>query len=159
MPSKRPAIRPPMLSSTCIVQIGEWVWSYSFGVNDPRYGETADFLSALPADRRQTNHWRIAIRMLDNAFREPAYSVARHLPRWCPSRPASDLIVRIGYTSDRWVRLQPIKPNNILKINGFGGGAPGSVFERPAEKVRARFLSLQRQNLAEFAEGTGLDSN
>ena len=36
-------------------------------------GDAADFFSALAEQRRQQNHWRIAIRMLDIALREPGY--------------------------------------------------------------------------------------
>lgn len=36
-------------------------------------GQAADYLSALSEERRQKNHWRLAIRMLDAALREPAY--------------------------------------------------------------------------------------
>jgi hypothetical protein len=36
-------------------------------------GEAADFLTSLPDEKRQQSHWRIAIRMLDHAVREPAY--------------------------------------------------------------------------------------
>lgn len=36
-------------------------------------GQAADYLSVLSEERRQKNHWRLAIRMLDAAFREPAY--------------------------------------------------------------------------------------
>lgn len=53
---------------------------FELGLTDGRtirtVGEAADFLSALAEDQRQRNHWRIAIRMLDNAFREPAYLMA-----------------------------------------------------------------------------------
>jgi hypothetical protein len=36
-------------------------------------GEAADLLHALSEAERSSNHWRIAIRMLDNAIREQSY--------------------------------------------------------------------------------------
>jgi hypothetical protein len=36
-------------------------------------GEAADLLHALSETERTSNHWLIAIRMLDNAIREPSY--------------------------------------------------------------------------------------
>jgi hypothetical protein len=36
-------------------------------------GDAADFFSALGEERRQQSHWRVAIRMLDTALREPRY--------------------------------------------------------------------------------------
>ena len=36
-------------------------------------GEAADLFHALSDAQRSTNHWRIAIRMLDNALRETSY--------------------------------------------------------------------------------------
>jgi hypothetical protein len=34
---RRQSVRPQVLSSTCIMQIEDWDWSYSFGVNADRY--------------------------------------------------------------------------------------------------------------------------
>ena len=36
-------------------------------------GDAADFFAALDEERRQQAHWRVAIRMLDVALREPSY--------------------------------------------------------------------------------------
>jgi hypothetical protein len=36
-------------------------------------GDAADFFSGLGEERRQQSHWRVAIRMLDTALREPRY--------------------------------------------------------------------------------------
>ena len=35
--------------------------------------EAANLFHALSETQRSSNHWRIAIRMLDNAIREPSY--------------------------------------------------------------------------------------
>jgi len=36
-------------------------------------GDAAAYLATLDEERRQRNHWRVAIRMLDIALREPSY--------------------------------------------------------------------------------------
>ncbi len=36
-------------------------------------GEAATFFSRLPLEQRDTSHWTIAIRMLNNALKEPTY--------------------------------------------------------------------------------------
>jgi hypothetical protein len=36
-------------------------------------GEAADYFAKLSLDQRDLNHWKIAIRMLNNALKEPAY--------------------------------------------------------------------------------------
>jgi len=36
-------------------------------------GDAADLFSAMAEERRQQNHWRLAIRMLDVALRERCY--------------------------------------------------------------------------------------
>jgi hypothetical protein len=36
-------------------------------------GDAADFFAALDEQRRQQAHWRLAMRMLDVALREPSY--------------------------------------------------------------------------------------
>lgn len=36
-------------------------------------GEAADYFAALTLDQRDQSHWRIAIRMLNNALKEPTY--------------------------------------------------------------------------------------
>lgn len=38
-----------------------------------RVGEAAEFFSSLTADQREAGHWKVAIRMLNNAIREPSY--------------------------------------------------------------------------------------
>jgi hypothetical protein len=43
------------------------------GRNIAFIGEAEDLLHALSDAERASNHWRIAIRMLDNAVREPSY--------------------------------------------------------------------------------------
>lgn len=35
--------------------------------------DAAELFASLSSDDRQKNHWRVAIRMLDAAIREPAY--------------------------------------------------------------------------------------
>jgi hypothetical protein len=36
-------------------------------------GEAADYFAALTLDQRDQSHWRIAIRMLNNALKQPNY--------------------------------------------------------------------------------------
>ena len=36
-------------------------------------GEAATFFARLPLEQRDKSHWTIAIRMLNNALKEPAY--------------------------------------------------------------------------------------
>lgn len=36
-------------------------------------GEAAAFFASLPLEQRDKSHWTIAIRMLNNALKEPAY--------------------------------------------------------------------------------------
>jgi hypothetical protein len=36
-------------------------------------GEAADYFTNLSPDRRDLSHWKIAIRMLNNALKEPTY--------------------------------------------------------------------------------------
>jgi hypothetical protein len=36
-------------------------------------GEAADYFANLSLDRRDLSHWKIAIRMLNNALKEPIY--------------------------------------------------------------------------------------
>jgi hypothetical protein len=36
-------------------------------------GEAADYFGTLTLDQRDQSHWRIAIRMLNNALKEPTY--------------------------------------------------------------------------------------
>jgi hypothetical protein len=36
-------------------------------------GEAADYFARLSLDQRDLSHWKIAIRMLNNALREPIY--------------------------------------------------------------------------------------
>ena len=38
-----------------------------------RVGEAADYLANLTQDQREASHWRVAIRMLNNAIKEPSY--------------------------------------------------------------------------------------
>jgi hypothetical protein len=38
-----------------------------------KIGDAAHFFSSLTEEKRQTNHWTIAIRMLGNALKEPSY--------------------------------------------------------------------------------------
>lgn len=42
-------------------------------------GEAADLLSALSNESREKGHWRVAIKMLDTALREPSYLKAATL--------------------------------------------------------------------------------
>jgi hypothetical protein len=42
-------------------------------------GQAVDFFGALDEERRQLSHWRVAIRMLDVALREPTYLKAATL--------------------------------------------------------------------------------
>jgi hypothetical protein len=36
-------------------------------------GDVEKYMAALASDRRGRSHWSIAIRMMENAFKEPAY--------------------------------------------------------------------------------------
>ena len=36
-------------------------------------GEAADYLAGLTQDQRDAGHWKVAIRMLSNAIKEPSY--------------------------------------------------------------------------------------
>ena len=36
-------------------------------------GQAAEYFSGLSEDQRERNHWKIAIRMLSNALKEPSY--------------------------------------------------------------------------------------
>jgi len=36
-------------------------------------GEAADYLAGLTEDQREASHWKVAIRMLSNAIKEPSY--------------------------------------------------------------------------------------
>ena len=38
-----------------------------------RVGEAANYFGGLTEDQRETGHWRVAIRMLNNAIKEPSY--------------------------------------------------------------------------------------
>lgn len=38
-----------------------------------RVGEAADYLASLTQDQRDASHWKLAIRMLNNAIKEPSY--------------------------------------------------------------------------------------
>ena len=38
-----------------------------------RVGEAASYFAGLTQDRRETGHWKVAIRMLNNAIKEPSY--------------------------------------------------------------------------------------
>ena len=43
------------------------------GTSIARVGEAADYLAGLTQDQREANHWKVAIRMLNNAIKEPSY--------------------------------------------------------------------------------------
>jgi hypothetical protein len=36
-------------------------------------GEAADYFAGLSQDQREASHWKVAIRMLNNAIKEPSY--------------------------------------------------------------------------------------
>jgi hypothetical protein len=38
-----------------------------------RVGEAADYLAGLTQEQREAGHWKVAIRMLNNAIKEPSY--------------------------------------------------------------------------------------
>jgi hypothetical protein len=38
-----------------------------------RVGEAADYFAGLTQDQRESSHWKVAIRMLNNAIKEPSY--------------------------------------------------------------------------------------
>jgi hypothetical protein len=38
-----------------------------------RVGEAADYFAGLTEDQREASHWKVAIRMLNNAIKEPSY--------------------------------------------------------------------------------------
>jgi hypothetical protein len=38
-----------------------------------RVGEAAAYLAGLTQDQREAGHWKVAIRMLNNAIKEPSY--------------------------------------------------------------------------------------
>ena len=38
-----------------------------------KVGEAADYFSSLTQDQREASHWKVAIRMLNNAIKEPSY--------------------------------------------------------------------------------------
>ena len=43
------------------------------GSSIARVGEAADYLAGLTQDQREASHWKVAIRMLNNAIKEPSY--------------------------------------------------------------------------------------
>jgi hypothetical protein len=51
--------------------------SFPLGLSDgtviATVGEAATFLARLPLEQRDKSHWTIAIRMLNNALKEPTY--------------------------------------------------------------------------------------
>ena len=38
-----------------------------------RVGEAANYFAGLTQDQREAGHWKVAIRMLNNAIKEPSY--------------------------------------------------------------------------------------
>jgi len=43
------------------------------GTSIAKVGEAADYLAGLTPDQRDAGHWKVAIRMLNNAIKEPSY--------------------------------------------------------------------------------------
>ncbi len=60
-------------------------------------GEAADLLSALSDESREKGHWRVAIKMLNTALREPSYLKAATLSL----RTALVLDQRVGHVGTK----------------------------------------------------------
>jgi hypothetical protein len=43
------------------------------GTSLAKVGEAADYLANLTPEQREASHWKVAIRMLNNAIKEPTY--------------------------------------------------------------------------------------